>query len=96
MKVAVIGSRNLQVHDLSVYLPSNTTVLISGGAKGIDTCAECYAEKNNIPFIKICPAYEKYGRVALKDGRPVPLMWLLFVAFCIQNIISTDIQHPCC
>ena len=36
MKVAVIGSRNLVVGDLSKYLPEGTDEIVSGGAKGID------------------------------------------------------------
>ena len=39
MKVAVIGSRGLTVNDLGKYLPPDTTEIVSGGAKGIDTCA---------------------------------------------------------
>ena len=37
MKIAVIGSRNLTVKDLGVYLPENVTEIVSGGAKGIDS-----------------------------------------------------------
>ena len=39
MKVAVIGSRGLTVSNLGDYLPCDTTEIISGGAKGVDTCA---------------------------------------------------------
>ena len=38
MKVAVIGSRQLHVYDLEKYLPKEVTELVSGGARGIDTC----------------------------------------------------------
>lgn len=37
MKVAVIGSRELNITDLGKYLPSDTSEIISGGAKGADT-----------------------------------------------------------
>ena len=41
MKVAVIGSRGLTVmNDLGKYLPEGTTEIVSGGARGIDTCAK--------------------------------------------------------
>ena len=43
MKVAIIGSRNLTVKDLGQYLPEGTTEIVSGGAKGVDTCAREYA-----------------------------------------------------
>ena len=42
MKVAVIGSRNLTVENLGQYLPEETTEIVSGGAKGVDTCAREY------------------------------------------------------
>ena len=63
MKVAIIGSRNLDV-DIEKYIPENTTTIISGGAKGIDSLAETYAEKHNIPTIIFEPDYSKYGRKA--------------------------------
>lgn len=64
MKVAVIGSRNLSVVDLGKYLPENTTEIVSGGAKGIDTCAKNYAIANGIKLVEFLPEYEKYGRGA--------------------------------
>lgn len=64
MKIAVIGSRGLKVDDLRKYLPENTTEIVSGGAKGVDTSAKEYAEKNNIKLTEFLPEYEKYGRSA--------------------------------
>ena len=48
MKVAIVGSRNKYVKDLTMYLPSNTKEIVSGGARGIDSCAREYAIKNKI------------------------------------------------
>ena len=64
MKIAIIGSRNSQVKNLEDYLPANVTEIVSGGARGIDTCAKEYAIKNNIAFTEFLPEYEKYGRGA--------------------------------
>lgn len=64
MKVAVIGSRNLRIDDLGKYLPPETTEIVSGGARGIDTCAREYAAENNIKLTEFLPDYEKYGRGA--------------------------------
>ena len=64
MKVAVIGSRGLIVNDLGKYLPEGTTEIISGGAKGIDSCAREYALANNIKLTEFLPEYEKYGKNA--------------------------------
>ena len=64
MKIAIIGSRNLQVIDIEKYLPPDCTEIVSGGAKGIDTCAEQYACKHHIPCTVFLPEYEKFGRAA--------------------------------
>lgn len=64
MKMAIIGSRGLTVQNLSQYLPEGITQIISGGAKGIDTCAKEYAQTAGIPLTEFLPEYEKYGRSA--------------------------------
>ena len=64
MKIAVIGSRNLTVENLGQYLPEATTEIVSGGAKGIDTCAREYALANGLKLTEFLPEYEKYGRGA--------------------------------
>ena len=64
MKVAIIGSRNLVVNNLNDYLPEEVTEIVSGGAKGIDTCAKLYALQNKIKLTEILPEYSLYGRGA--------------------------------
>ena len=64
MKVAIIGSRNLVNVEISKYIPENVTEIISGGAKGIDTLAEEWADKNGVPKTIIKPKYERYRRGA--------------------------------
>ena len=64
MKVAVIGSRGLTVNNLGKYLPEDTTEIVSGGAKGIDTCARDYALLHDIKLTEFLPEYNKYGRGA--------------------------------
>ena len=64
MKVGIIGSRNLEIHDLRLYLPENTTEIVSGGAKGVDTCAKEYAMKNHLKITEFLPQYDRYGRAA--------------------------------
>ncbi len=64
MRVAVIGSRGLTVEDLGKYLPDRTTEIVSGGAKGIDTCAREYAASHGIKLTEFLPEYAKYGRGA--------------------------------
>lgn len=64
MKVAVIGSRELWIDDLGKYLPEDTTEIVSGGARGVDTCAKNYAVRNNIKLTEFLPEYDKYGKIA--------------------------------
>ena len=64
MKIAVIGSRTLFVPDLGRYLPSGLTEIVSGGARGVDTCARAYARENNIPLAEFLPDYALFGRRA--------------------------------
>ena len=64
MKVAVIGSRNLTVSNLGKYLPDQTTEIVSGGARGIDSCAKNYANANGIPLKEFLPNYDEFGRSA--------------------------------
>ena len=63
MKAAVIGSRTLYVN-IENYLPGDITLIISGGARGIDTLAKKYADKMNIPKLIFLPDYKKYGKSA--------------------------------
>ena len=65
MKVAVIGSRGLTVDDLVSYLPPDVTEIVSGGARGIDTCARLYAQKHGLRLTEFLPQYDRYpGRIA--------------------------------
>ena len=64
MKIAVIGSRGLQVDHLEDYLPEGTTEIVSGGARGIDACAKDYALRHGLKLTEFLPEYEKYGRGA--------------------------------
>lgn len=64
MKVAVIGSRGLEVSNLGDYLPKETTAIVSGGARGVDMSARKYAIDNHIRLIEYLPDYDKYGRIA--------------------------------
>lgn len=64
MKVAVVGSRNLTVSDLGRFLPEGVTEIVSGGARGIDTCAKLYALEHDLKLTEFLPRYDEYGRSA--------------------------------
>ena len=82
MKVGVIGSRGLTVDNLEQYLPENTTEIVSGGAKGIDTCARKYAISHGIKLTEFLPEYSRYGRGApLKRNLQIIIYSDLVIAF---------------
>jgi predicted Rossmann fold nucleotide-binding protein DprA/Smf involved in DNA uptake len=70
MKLAVVGSRyytNFEFVEEKINefrKNNNITQLVSGGAKGVDTLAEEYAEKHNIPITVFEAEWDKYGRGA--------------------------------
>ena len=68
MKTAVIGSRgiNISKDELIKYIPSDTTEIVSGGAKGIDTIAREAAKENHIMLTEFLPQYKIY-----KKGAPL-------------------------
>lgn len=74
MKIAVIGSRSLQIPEIEPYLPQQTTEIVSGGAAGIDRCAAQCARRNGWKLKEFLPDYRCYGRAApLIRNRPVSL-----------------------
>lgn len=64
MKIAIVGSRGLNLENLDIYLPPHTSEIVSGGAKGIDTCAKEYALLNRIKYTEFLPDYRRYGKGA--------------------------------
>ena len=66
MKLAIVGSRGLIVNNIEKYILdlSEIDMIISGGAKGIDTCAKEFAINNGIILNEILPDYQKFGRAA--------------------------------
>ena len=82
MKIAVIGSRNLDI-DISPYIPVYCTAIISGGARGIDTRAAKYARENGLDLIEFLPDYDQYGKMAplvrnekiIKEADLVVALW---------------------
>ncbi len=67
MRVAIVGSRDIPVsavEELENYLPRSTSMIISGGAVGVDTGAKALAERLGIPFKEFLPDYDTYGKRA--------------------------------
>lgn len=82
MKTAVVGSRGLYIENFDDYMPEGTTEIITGGAKGIDQCAERYAKEKNIPLTVVRPDYRRYGKGApLKRNSQIIAMVDIVLAF---------------
>ena len=64
MKLLIIGSRSIVDFDLEDHVPDDVDLIISGGARGMDTVAERYADSHSIKKLIIRPQYERYGRGA--------------------------------
>lgn len=64
MKLLIVGSRSVKEFDLSKYIPPQTELIISGGASGVDSIAEKYADEHKISKLILRPRYDMYGRCA--------------------------------
>ena len=64
MKLMIVGSRSITDFDLSPYIPEDVDTVISGGAGGIDSLAEQYADLHRLSKYIIRPRYDLYGRAA--------------------------------
>ena len=64
MKLLIVGSRSITSFDLSPYVPSDVDTIISGGAGGIDSLAEEYADLHRMSKYIMRPRYDLYGRGA--------------------------------
>lgn len=64
MITAIIGSRNITSFDLSKVVPSDTTVIVSGGASGVDALAAQYARANRLSLVEFKPNYREFGKAA--------------------------------
>ena len=68
MKLAIIGSRNFNDYFLLTKIlesyKSETTLVVSGAAKGADSLGEKWAIENNIKTLIFPANWEKYGKRA--------------------------------
>lgn len=64
MKLLIAGSRSILHFDITGYVPEDTDLIISGGAKGVDTLAERYADSHHISKLILRPRYDLFGKAA--------------------------------
>ena len=67
MRLSITGSRTVSISfaDITQHLPEQTTVIISGGASGVDTIAADYAHSHGIDFQVIRPQYSSFSNPRL-------------------------------
>ncbi len=84
MKLLIVGSRSIKEYDLGKHVPAETTMIITGGADGIDTLAEKYADEKRLSKLILRPQYDLYGRgVPLKRNEKM-------VELCDMALIVWD------
>lgn len=71
MKLAIVGTRNPSVTYqewekllLDKINPNDVKLVISGGAKGVDTYAKLFACRHRKHYMEFSPQYALYGRYA--------------------------------
>lgn len=70
MKVAVVGSRTFNDYELvkktldQLHKIEPITLIVSGGAKGVDSFGEQWAKENNIETLIFLPDWKKFGKSA--------------------------------
>ena len=64
MKLLIIGSRSITDFDLSPYITPEVDTIISGGARGVDSLAEKYADDHRLSKYIMRPRYDLFGKSA--------------------------------
>ena len=64
MRLLIAGSRQINDFDFTEYISDDVDTILSGGAKGIDTLAEAFADKHRFSKIILRPQYKTYGKAA--------------------------------
>ena len=64
MKLLIAGSRSITDFDLTPHISAEVDTIISGGAGGIDSLAEQYADLHRLSKYIMRPRYDLYGRAA--------------------------------
>jgi len=68
MKTIIAGSRGITDYQLVAAAVAESgfdvTVVVSGGAKGVDGLGERWALDHDVPFVRFLPDWRRYGRGA--------------------------------
>lgn len=64
MKFLIVGSRSIADFNFEGVVPREADLIISGGANGVDTLAEKYADKHRLSKLILRPRCDLYGKAA--------------------------------
>lgn len=64
MRVAIVGSRGVEIKDFTPYLPPDVSEIVSGGARGVDQSARAWAALCGLKIKEFLPDYSRHGRGA--------------------------------
>jgi len=68
MKLIIAGGRDYflskEEYSWLDIIKSDVTEVISGGAKGVDSCGERWAERNGIKIKRFIPQWKRFGKRA--------------------------------
>lgn len=64
MKLLIVGSRDIKEFNLEPYVEKTVDTIISGGAAGVDSLAEWYADSRRLSKYILRPRYDLFGRAA--------------------------------
>ena len=92
MKLLVVGSRGIKEYDLEKHIPKETTLIITGGADGIDSLAEKYADRKGISKLVLRPQYSLFKRNApLKRNEIIDAIPMDLVGFSVADSTTPTI-----
>ena len=64
MKLLIAGSRTIENFSFDGLIPTSCDTILSGGAAGIDSLAEQFADTHKLSKIILRPQYSLYGKAA--------------------------------
>ena len=71
IKLEIVGTRTPKISYsewekllLEEISPDDLSLVVSGGAQGIDTYAKLFAGRHHIPLMEFAPDYARYGKQA--------------------------------
>ena len=92
MILLIVGSRSIKEFDLEKHIPPEATLIVTGGANGVDKLAERYADKKRLSKLILRPEYSVYGKGApLK--RNEKMVDICDIALIVWDGVSKGTKH---